>query len=67
MPVGVVARRRADRVAELQGQIDRSLSLLRVAVIYGGNKAEEGAVINPTVNPRSWKSYQAVAEVIGPH
>jgi D-alanine-D-alanine ligase len=33
-------------------------------VVYGGDKTAEGAVINQTSNPRSWKSYQAVAEDI---
>ena len=35
-----------------------------MAVVYGGDKSEEGAVINPTVNRRPWKSYQTVAEDI---
>ncbi len=33
-------------------------------MIYGGDKSDEGAVINQTFNPRSWKSYQTVAEDI---
>ncbi|OYU50671.1 MAG: D-alanyl-alanine synthetase [Rhizobiales bacterium PAR1] len=37
---------------------------LRLAVIYGGNKSAEGAVIEPTGNPRSWKSYETVARDI---
>lgn len=37
---------------------------LRLAVIYGGNKASDGAVIYQTANCRPWKSYQAVAEDI---
>ncbi|MDH3910202.1 MAG: hypothetical protein OEU09_02830, partial [Rhodospirillales bacterium] len=37
---------------------------MRIAVIYGGDKTAEGAVINQTYNPRSWKSYQTVAEDI---
>ncbi|MDH3660256.1 MAG: D-alanyl-alanine synthetase [Alphaproteobacteria bacterium] len=37
---------------------------MRVAVIFGGDKRRPGAVINPTFNPRNWKSYEAVAEDI---
>lgn len=37
---------------------------LRLAVVYGGDKRVEGAVIEPTTNPRSWKSYEAVARDI---
>ncbi len=37
---------------------------MNIAVIYGGDKTIEGAVINQTHNPRSWKSYQAVAQDI---
>lgn len=51
-------------VDDLQSQLDRLLPRLRMAVIYGGDKSTDGAVINPTVNRRPWKSYQAVAEDI---
>ena len=34
---------------------------LRLAVVFGGDKSREGAVINATHNPRSWKSYEQVA------
>ena len=37
---------------------------MNIAVIYGGDKTVEGAVINKTQNPRSWKSYQSVAQDI---
>ncbi len=37
---------------------------MRIAVVYGGDKSAEGAVINQTINTRTWKSYQAVAEDI---
>lgn len=37
---------------------------LRIAVVYGGDKQVEGAVIHKTHNPRSWKSYEAVARDI---
>ena len=58
---GSVRPRRTDRIEELQTQIERLKQRIRIAVIYGGDKTAEGAVINPTVNPRSWKSYEAVA------
>lgn len=51
-------------VDELQARLERLLPRLRMAVVYGGDKSEEGAVINPTVNRRPWKSYQTVAEDI---
>jgi D-alanine-D-alanine ligase len=37
---------------------------LRIAVVYGGDSEKEGAVINKTHNPRSWKSYEVVARDI---
>ncbi|MGL4241635.1 MAG: D-alanine--D-alanine ligase family protein [Beijerinckiaceae bacterium] len=37
---------------------------LRLAVVYGGDKSRDGAVIETTTNPRSWKSYEAVAKDI---
>ncbi len=37
---------------------------LRIAVVYGGDKQMEGAVIYKTHNPRSWKSYESVARDI---
>ncbi len=58
------AVRRQTRVAELQEQIAKLAETMRVAVVYGGNKHVPGAVINPTFNPRHWKSYEAVAEDI---
>ncbi len=63
-PKGEGAARRRSRVAELQQQIRQLAETMRVAVIYGGNKHTPGAVINPTFNPRHWKSYEAVAEDI---
>jgi D-alanine-D-alanine ligase len=56
--------RRQTRVAELQEQVARLAETMRIAVVYGGNKHVPGAVINPTFNPRHWKSYEAVAEDI---
>ncbi|MGI9417013.1 MAG: D-alanine--D-alanine ligase family protein [Geminicoccaceae bacterium] len=60
---GHTARRRS-RVAELQQQVMRLSKTMRVAVVFGGDKHVPGAVINPTFNPRHWKSYEAVAEDI---
>ncbi len=45
----------------LLSQLTRSL---RVAVVYGGNKRGEGAVLREAQNPRSWKSYETVARNI---
>lgn len=56
--------RRRSRAAELQQQVMRLGETMRVAVIFGGDKHAPGAVINPTFNPRHWKSYEAVAEDI---
>lgn len=56
--------RRMTRADELSGQVERLLAKLRIAVVYGGDKSEEGSVLYQTHNPRSWKSYRAVAEDI---
>ncbi len=56
--------RRSGRVDALESQIAQLMERMRIAVIYGGDKAADGAVINQTHNPRSWKSYQSVAEDI---
>ncbi|MCG8354199.1 MAG: hypothetical protein MI920_01385 [Kiloniellales bacterium] len=56
--------RRTGRAHELQAQLDKLLGQMRVAVIYGGDKSIDGAVIHQTINTRSWKSYQSVAEDI---
>ncbi len=61
---GSVRPRRSNRIEELQDQIETLKSRLRIAVIYGGDKNAEGAVINTTINPRAWKSYEAVARDI---
>lgn len=58
---GTHTLRRSTRSDELLGQVHRLISKMRVAVIYGGDKTQEGSVIYQTHNPRSWKSYQAVA------
>ena len=59
-----VPPRRTGRVEELERQLDRLRPDMRIAVVYGGDKSAEGAVIHKTMNPRSWKSYKAVAEDI---
>jgi D-alanine-D-alanine ligase len=59
-----VASRRSGREDQLQSQIDKMFRRLRLAVVYGGDKSREGAVIESTTNPRSWKSYEAVAKDI---
>jgi len=59
-----VPPRRSGRVEQLQEQIDRLRRRMTIAVIYGGDKRNAGAVIYPTANPRSWKSYEAVAQDI---
>lgn len=41
--------------------IEALYSKLKIAVIYGGDKTAENAVIYKTINPRSWKSYYQVA------
>lgn len=60
----LIPPRRRSRVDELEDQIDRLRPGMRIAVVYGGDKSAEGAVIHRTSNPRSWKSYRAVAEDI---
>jgi len=56
--------RRTGRLEDLETQVQKLVARMNVAVIYGGDKTVEGAVINQTQNPRSWKSYQAVAQDI---
>ena len=63
-PEGEYAARRRSRVAELRQQVRQLGETMRVAVVFGGNKDTPGAVINPTFNPRHWKSYEAVADDI---
>ena len=58
------APRRRGRSEELRDQLEKLVPRMRLAVVYGGDKTSDGAVINQTRNTRSWKSYQAVAEDI---
>jgi D-alanine-D-alanine ligase len=56
--------RRRSRELELRSQIDRLFQRLRLAVVYAGDRSVDGAVIERTSNPRSWKSYETVAHDI---
>ncbi len=58
VPIDGAPRRPADR---LQAQLTKLLPRLRLAVIHGGDKRADQAVIHQTGNPRSWKSYEGVA------
>ncbi|MEL7543486.1 MAG: D-alanyl-alanine synthetase [Pseudomonadota bacterium] len=58
------APRRGGRRGELQTQMSELVSKMKVAVVYGGDKTHDGSVIYQTHNPRSWKSYEAVAHDI---
>src|SRR5271165_376640 len=44
--------------------VERLAGRLRIAVIHGGKPADDGAVIHRTSNPRSEKTYEAVANDI---
>jgi D-alanine-D-alanine ligase len=48
----------------LQQNIERLMTRLRIAVIFGSNKSTPGSVLYQTSNTRSWKSYEAVAQDI---
>ncbi len=56
--------RRQTRTLELQSQVIQLLAKMQIAVIYGGDKDQDGAVIHRSHNPRSWKSYEPVARDI---
>lgn len=60
----LIPARRSGRVDELEHQIDCLRDRLRLAVVYGGDRSAQGAVIRPAGQPRSWQSYRAVAEDI---
>ena len=51
-------------ITDLPAIMDNLQSKLRIAVTYSGDKNDPNAVIYKTHNPRSWKSYQKVAEDI---
>src|SRR5581483_12282903 len=48
----------------LQRVIEQLMPRLRVAVIFGGDKSADDSVVYRTLNARSWKSYEPVAEDI---
>ena len=48
----------------LQQNVARLMTRMRIAVIFGSNKANPGSVLYQTCNTRSWKSYEAVAQDI---
>ena len=52
------------RPVHLELLVKQLLQHLRIAVIYGGDRREPGAVIREGSSPRSWKSYQSVARDI---
>ena len=51
----------SERAAPVELLTHLLLDRARIAVVYGGDKAAEGAVIRGSRNPRSWKSYETVA------
>jgi D-alanine-D-alanine ligase len=51
-------------IDDLPGIMNRLHSKLRIAVTFSGDKNDPDTVIYKTHNPRSWKSYQQVAEGI---
>src|SRR6185437_9379834 len=63
-PQRAAATALATNLEGLQSQIERLLDRMRLAVVFGGDKSIPGAVIQQTGNPRSWKSYEAVAQDI---
>lgn len=56
---------RRERSFELENQVRGLLADIRIAVVFGGDKRVDGAVLQRTMNPRPWKSYKTVAEDIG--
>lgn len=57
--------RAGTRPVHLELLVSQLLQRMRIAVIFGGNKSADGAVIRAAGNPRSWKSYESVARDIG--
>lgn len=49
------------RAPDLEEQVERLLSRLRIAVIFGGDKRVPGSTIYRSYESRSWKSYEEVA------
>ena len=50
-----------DFVPEMQSMMEQLLKKLRIAVVFGGDKNREGAVMYTSHNSRPWKSYEQVA------
>lgn len=55
------SRGRAERAVPAELLTRMLLDRARIAVIHGGDKRVDGAVIRTGRNPRSWKSYESVA------
>jgi D-alanine-D-alanine ligase len=53
--------RTGPNTALLHALLEKMKSATRIAVVHGGDKSAEGAVIHQTRNPRSHKSYAGVA------
>src|SRR5436190_6934295 len=49
---------------QLPAHLEVLRSRMHIAVVYGGDKRSDGAVIRATHNTRPWKSYRVVAEDI---
>ena len=50
--------------SQLPDYLEALRGRMRIAVVYGGDKRLDGAVIRATHNTRPWKSYRVVAEDI---
>lgn len=50
--------------SDLNRDIEVLLRRLRLAVVHGGDKSSEGAVLRVSDNLRPWKSYKSIAEDI---
>ena len=60
----ITPARRVGRLEALEEQVETLLERATIAIVYGGDKTEPGAVIRAATNARSWKSYRSVAEDI---
>jgi D-alanine-D-alanine ligase len=56
-----IVENRQPNSAFIQSLLDKIKTRIPIAVVHGGDRSVEGAVINQTRNPRSDKSYAAVA------
>lgn len=55
---------RTKELSSLNRDLEVLLRRLRLAVVHGGDKREDGAVLRISDNSRPWKSYKGVAEDI---